>query len=988
MTTRSTVATVLLTLFGSAAPLRAQDLRINEVVASNTSTLADEDGDYPDWIELYNAGASSVNVQGYGLSDDESEPFKWTFPSASLAPAGHVLVFASGKERPLHASFRLDADGESIYLTAPDGRTIDSLAYDELPADVSIGRSPDGRDTWLLFDRPTPGSANEEAGFTGVTERPVLSQPSGFYSSNAVVVTIAADPGDEIHYTLDGSEPTLLSPRYRTPLAFTKTTVLRGRAFRPGHLPGPIATATYLIQEDLHLPVVSLATEPENLWDWETGIYVLGPNAQPQSPNWGANFWQDWEIPVHLALIHPGASSPAFELDAGAAVYGGWSRAHPQKSLAIYARPGYGASAIRYPVFDEKPLDSFQSIVLRNSGNDWYNTLFRDALMQRLVKDTAVDMLAYRPAAVFLNGEYWGIQNIREKVSEHYVAGNHGVGEIDMVEVLRAPEKYRTLHGSDEHYQAFLGYLEQSAMTAPEDFDYVEAAIDVENFIDYHIAQIFFGNTDWPGNNVKIWRPRTPDGRWRWILYDTDFGFGLYNSDPRQETLVFATATNGPEWPNPPHSTFVLRRLLLNEQFRHAFINRFADLLNGDLNPIHTLPLIKSFQEGIASEMPRHLARWNRGSVSQWLSEVRRLEDFAVRRPSPMRSQLRDFFDLGGEVSLRLDAVPAGAGSIRINRLDLDTFPWTGRYYPGIPVMVEARPRPGYRFTGWSGDVSGTERVSTIDPATASNVTAMFETDPTAPAQIVLNEIQYAPAAGLDSEDWVELINLDPADVDLGGWTLLDDDDAHRFVLPPGTLIPGGGYLVLCRDAAAFEAVYHHSCVGGWDFGLSAGGDQVRLLTEGGILVDSVRFDDQSPWPTAAGGSGSSLELIDPADANDQAVHWRASKQIGGTPGQPNSISVSVDEAFDVPSSAALLEAYPNPFSDFLTLRYAVDRPGHVSLRVYDLLGRSVAVPVDGVHSTGVFEVRLEGAGLPAGVYICRLETETGRDMSMVVLAR
>ncbi|HEX9972682.1 MAG TPA: CotH kinase family protein, partial [bacterium] len=371
---------------------------------------------------------------------------------------------------------------------------------------------------------------------------------------------------------------------------------------------------------------------------------MLGKNYESNPPHFGANFWQDWERPVHVEFFEPDGKL-GFSLDAGMKIFGAWSRDFAQRSLAIYARSHYGAGDIDYQIFPDKPITKFESFVLRNSGNDWQSTLFRDAMMQSLIRETDVDIQAYRPAVVILNGVYWGIHNIREKISEHNLAAHRGIDpdNIDLLENNGA-----VIKGDATHYQAMLNYIATHDMKLSASYDAIKTMMDVDNFLDYEIAQIYFDNTDWPGNNIKFWRPRTADGRWKWIVFDTDFGFGLYNPDNyRNNTLAFATEPNGPDWPNPPWATFLLRKLLENPQFNIDFINRFGDHLNSIFLPSRVNQRIDAMKAVLEPEIQRHRAKWT-GAISNWQQNVQVLKQFANYRGGYLKAYLLTNFQLKG----------------------------------------------------------------------------------------------------------------------------------------------------------------------------------------------------------------------------------------------------------------------------------------------------------------------------------------------------
>lgn len=279
--------------------------------------------------------------------------------------------------------------------------------------------------------------------------------------------------------------------------------------------------------------------------------------------------------------------------------------------MAIFKRNKYDTKKIDYQIFPDKAIDHFEAIVLRNSGNDWTSTMFRDAMMQYLIKDNMdIEIQAYQPAIVYLNGEHWGIHNIREKINEHFIAANRNVDseKIDLLE-----NDGVVINGDNTDYNSLIEFLKDNDVQESDNYAYVKDQMDIDNFMNYMVAQIYFDNTDWPGNNVKYWRLNDTKSKWRWIIYDTDFGFGMYNPNAcSNNTLEFATEENGPGWPNPPCSTFLLRTLLENETFRHSFINHFADHLNTTFTATRVNEFIAQMKAGIEPEMIRHRQRWPR----------------------------------------------------------------------------------------------------------------------------------------------------------------------------------------------------------------------------------------------------------------------------------------------------------------------------------------------------------------------------------------
>ena len=414
----------------------------------------------------------------------------------------------------------------------------------------------------------------------------------------------------------------------------------------------------------------------------------------------------------------------------GVAIFGGCSRLFDQKSLAIHARNRYGDGSLSHQIFPEKDIDKFESIILRNSGQDWFRTMYRDAMIQTVIRQGMdVDYQAYRPAILFLNGEYWGIHNIREKMNEAYIENNYGYerGEFDFLEGQAV-----ATHGSADHYNNLVDFVSTQDMTQPANLDLVDTWMDVDQYLDYQAAQIFIANADWPLGNIRFWRPSTDDGRWRWMIYDTDLSFGG-NGGGRNysNTLAQATADDGPDWPNPPASTLLFRSLLENQNFEDRFIQRLASHINTTFDSTRVLFVIDSLKANIAAEVPRHEIKWPEsiGFNTPWDRHIDRLRDFARLRAANVYQHTIDHFSLSGTASLRIESNQAGRGLIRVATVAIPADVFQGRYFMGVPLTLEATPLPGYRFAGWSGGFSGTDTRIQLTMTGDATLSAVFEPD-------------------------------------------------------------------------------------------------------------------------------------------------------------------------------------------------------------------------------------------------------------------
>ena len=438
----------------------------------------------------------------------------------------------------------------------------------------------------------------------------------------------------------------------------------------------------------------------------------------------------------------------------------GCSRTCPQKSLTINHRKKYGPAKIKYPLFRNREIDEVKSFVLRNAGGNFGASHFRDPLMHSLISELDVEKQAYRPAVVYLNGQYWGIMNIREKINEHYFESHFGVtpDNLDMLE-----NEAEIIHGDNADYLALQTYLQTADMSQPQSYDYIKTQIDLDDYLDYLTSEIYFANVDWPGWNLKYWRQRNPHGKWRWIIFDLDDGFGWGKPQDYgfRNMFDFATTTAGDEWPNPPWATLMLRTLLQNEQFEQDLLNRFADNLNTVWQAERVLATIDSIQNGIANEMPRHIARWQseftawQMSMENWQEFVASLRDFGRNRPDSLRQIILEEYNLAGVADLDIEQDPL-AGQIRLNHnLAVVDSIWQGKYFAGIPVKLTAEANPGFLFKNWSGAVTADTPEITINFSDSAAIAAHFVIDNSAIPAIVINEINYHSAADFPAGDWL-----------------------------------------------------------------------------------------------------------------------------------------------------------------------------------------------------------------------------------------
>lgn len=612
-----------------------------------------------------------------------------------------------------HTSFKLSSGGDVLYLSNPEQEVIDSLAVPKLSSDISYGRDQHGSPA--LFSSPTPGSENSVEKFTALLEKPKVVTSGGFYR-DSVYVQLAQE-GAELYYTVDGSVPDRESSKYTGPILLKETTTLRVASFRSGSLSPLVRTETYFINEKSSLPIISLTVDPADFFDPETGLYMPGPKAGSVEPHFGANYWDSERVePGHVALFEP-AGNQAFSRDVGIKIHGGYSRGQDQKSLALMFSDEYSDGWLEYPVFPDYPhLKRFKSLILRTGGQHVWDFALYDGFNSSLMKNRGLDYQKIRPAQLFINGKYWGMYNIREKLNEHFFTSNYGIDgdEINMVKdggIIQS--------GSADEYMKLERFVNSADMSLPENYNYVKSQMDVDNYIDYLSTEIFIVNQDWPANNIKWWKQRTPGSKWRWVLYDTD-GAGVGDVSINSDMISFILNDDSSiDYPNGPRHTVLFRKLLSNSEFKEAFINRLLTLLNTDFSSEQYLKRLAELEKIVGDEYKRGFSRWGY-SEYDWSNQLSYMKKFPDMRAGIVRDHLNNHFNAGEDV---LFSVSSSRGELSINGMSLNSADFSGIYLNKTPITLKLTGARG--FDQWSDGNRDTVRV--IELSEALSIRALFK---------------------------------------------------------------------------------------------------------------------------------------------------------------------------------------------------------------------------------------------------------------------
>lgn len=646
----------------SFSVLAAGSIVINEVCTKNT-TVAAPDGQFYDYVELYNTSGSSVNVGGFGISDDEANPMRYTIPAGTtIAGNGYLTVYCGVSEggSVKGADFGLSKDGEQVMLSNSNGGLLETADVPALADDTAFGRVPDGSETFAVLNKLTPGSTNSAGSVTQIiVPEPTFSQDSGFYSSG-FNLTLSGQNGATVYYTLDGSDPTTSSTRYSGAIqvydksseanvysAITdiadgykapanpvdKAMIVRAIAVDASGNVSDIATKTYFIgytQNDyaMNMRVISLVSDPDNLFDDEKGIYVKGKIYRESGGggmvmfgggNHAANYTQEgraWERPAHITVFEKGKAT--YSAGVGIRMHGAWTRSAAQKSFNLYARADYGTAKLEYDFFNGqltningKVIDSFDKITLRNGGND-DKTKIRDRLNQEMVGDRAYGTQAQTECVVFLDGEFWGTYNIVEKIGKEYIADHYKVkqGSVCMIKTDELAD------GTDQglaDYEELKRLANSANYSDAGIYDRFEALMDLESLADYFATELIVGNSDFGNNNYALWKtevvdPNKPyaDGRWRFILFDTEYGAGLYG-----QSNASTNAINSLRSKNTWITKLFFGLLENNEQFRSMFLTCYNDQCDNCYQSTRVVQRINQLESAYQASMVATLERFS-----------------------------------------------------------------------------------------------------------------------------------------------------------------------------------------------------------------------------------------------------------------------------------------------------------------------------------------------------------------------------------------
>lgn len=585
-------------------------LLINEVMNHNSKYLAQNGYKFYDWIELYNNSSETINLKDYSLTNS-FKGTKYNLPEVLMEPNSYYVVMLSGDSnlsgRYTHLDFKI-SDSEALYLFKND-KVVDSMVVSNIPINYSFGRF---NGVYGYISTPSPLEKNN-TGVIDISKTPEVSLKSGIYDNE---VSIKIDGIGNIYYTLDGTNPSIYSNKYEDEIKLTKTSVLKVASIEENKLKSNIVTSSYIINENHTLPVLSMTTSP---YDYNRMI---------------SNPYSEIEIPGTLELYE---EDGGFKIPCSVSLFGGSARGLAKKSYGIRFKGEYGASELVYNLFDNRETKVYESIVLRSGSQDYSKAFMRDILGTSLMDDyTDVDVQSYKTVVLYINGEYYGLYNIREKVNKDFIANHYNV-DPDKLNMIQGANELK--YGTRDFYNKVLNFVLSHDMTNEENYEKVKEMLDVTNYIDFFIGELYTTNNDIV--NIRYFsHPDIDNGKMKMIFFDLDYAFINYAHDYYYFLINPEGMQEGFNIDNR-----ILIELFKNKQFKLDFLKRLSYNLNNTWKEENVINRFNEIYENIYPEIERNQKRWGL-SVNTFIEETNKLKNYIEKRNKYLLRYTKRFFDL------------------------------------------------------------------------------------------------------------------------------------------------------------------------------------------------------------------------------------------------------------------------------------------------------------------------------------------------------
>lgn len=788
--------------------LQAQ-LLINEYSCSNRN-INDNFNEREDWIELHNSSSSPLNIANYFLSDRENNLTKYQIPAITVPANGFVRFWASGRNTVVgtnyHTNFKLtQCIGEAIFLSNPSAQIIDSVTCQRTQANHSCGRAPNGSPNWVIFATPTPNASNGATFYTNYAPKPVIVNTAGFYAS-AQSVSITAPAGYQIRYTTNGAIPGAGSTLYNGPINVSTTTLLRAVCMpsSTSELASFVETNTFFIRPPHTVPVVSLGSDQYQQF-FNSFDMIIPSSVEYFDQNGTFKFETVAEIDRH------GNDSWAFQ----------------QKGVDIVVRDQLGYdNEINFPVFESKPRPSYQRLILKAGASDNYPFTWgnggchiRDAFIQSLAQkaNLEVDLRTTKSCVVYINGQYWGVYEIREKVNDPDYTDYYYNQEEEDIDMLSYWGSLRVRYGSSTDWFDLFNFVTSNNMADNTNYQQVANRFNLLSLVDYIVLNTFSINSDWINWNSMWWRGRNAPGvKWKYVLWDMDNIFDLghnysgwpttdYSANPCDLDNNFGNS--GAEMGH----LNMFNRLMQNPDFKSMYVNRYAELFNTYLSCDVALAHLDSMVNVIAPEMPEHVARWG-GSINGWQNNLQHLRNQIMGRCQVIEEGIVDCYEVTGPYNLKFNVSPANSGTIKFNLLNIEQYPYQSNYFGNVQGNLIATPNGNYVFDYWEVfnhtlSPSTTSATANFQISQADSIVAHFrlipdyniviQTIPDGGGTVAINGVLQTsfPHTVTVQENSTLFFNAFPAT-----YYSFEKYEATNHTLQPSAIVPDAGIIAQAHD--------------------------------------------------------------------------------------------------------------------------------------------------------------------------------------------
>ena len=897
------IVVMLIALSSSGRMMAQGKIVINELMQSNVDFIMVEH-DFPDsWVELYNGSNTTVDIKNYriGPTNVYADAFPLSASTAETEPGTHMMLYCDKTTgTPFHYNFNLDSGKGQLFLFDETENIIDSVVYNKMPApNIAYGRVTDGSDAWQYELTPTPGASNNSVGSDYVLPEPLFSVEGHVMTNGPETITISMPEGvpedTRIYLTTDGSEPTWESDNdTHFTINVDRSMVIRAKLLSNMMLPVRSTTHSYIFHpRATTLPIVCIATDAPFLYSSEEGI------CSDENTYGVPNYQYDWRRPANFEYFNIQNGTTVFNQCGEMALAGGITRNRPQKSFKCYAKNRFGKKNFKGDFWRDKPeVTKVKSFMLRNGGNNCKSGRIEDAALQKLFGTNIdeIDWQAYEPVIVYINGDYKGVYGFRERSQEDYVASNY---DIDDNEVDIATAEAYIKPDAEPCFSDFYALYHRNNVTYEE----MAEAINIDNFMNVFIAECYSSNTDYPRNNVSMWRQTGEGNKWHWILKDLDY---VEEHNASWNMFKYMLGTDNPEDEEYAisHKSIITKarylyvKMMRFPEFSNRFITKYATYLGDFLRPDVCLPIVNEMAEEIRREITPTFSAYYMSTLARHQYYIDLFCDYITQRPAIVYQQMADYFELGDVIPVSILNNEDDSRSISVCDTPLRTGMFKGAWFTQFPLSIEVTNDASAAWVMFVTHADGSESTHVYDTAKIQPTLAscspgdsitFIATDASAimaQNRVMINELMQSNVDFLmvnhDFPDsWVELYNGSDRTVDVKNYRIGPTNvfaDAYPLSSSAIALEPGAHLMLYCDKTKGTP--FHYN------FNLDSGKGKLFLFDNKGVVVDSVVYK-KMPAPNIAYGR-----------VTDGSDEWQY--ELTPTPGASNN-SVGSDEVLPEP---------------------------------------------------------------------------------------